>query len=211
VRETEWLDAMIDRVLSWRAAAKDRGLAELRFGSIRPVVDEAAARFLRMVRLTRFNCACDSRAHLRSAMTRARWSSAAEPAGQRLEVLGGPEADRPGGPEQGPWASSRSRTTDRIPAGEIRRIFEPFHRVKGAASGTSGAGLGLAIVHHVSRPTAARHRGLQGGRREPLFDLPARRAAGRGAVKRGEPASPQGRRETILVVEDDGRSAKVSK
>ena len=35
-----------------------------------------------------------------------------------------------------------------IPAGEVRRIFEPFYRVKGAAAKTSGAGLGLAIVHH---------------------------------------------------------------
>ena len=37
VRETEWLDAMIERVLSWRAAAKDRDLADCRCGSIRPV------------------------------------------------------------------------------------------------------------------------------------------------------------------------------
>ena len=32
VRETEWLDAMIDRVISWRAASKDRGLVDLRCG-----------------------------------------------------------------------------------------------------------------------------------------------------------------------------------
>src|SRR5512137_179824 len=49
VRETEWLDAMIDRVISWRAASKDRGLVGLQVGSIRTVVDEAVARFLRMV------------------------------------------------------------------------------------------------------------------------------------------------------------------
>ena len=52
--------------------------------------------------------------------------------------------------EQGPWAVIAVEDKGvGIPAREIRRIFEPFYRVKGAATGTSGAGLGLAIVHHV--------------------------------------------------------------
>ena len=38
-----------------------------------------------------------------------------------------------------------------IPAGEVRRIFEPFYRVKNSTARVSGAGLGLAIVHHAAK------------------------------------------------------------
>jgi two-component system, OmpR family, phosphate regulon sensor histidine kinase PhoR len=151
VRETEWLDAMIDRVLSWRAAAKDRGLTDLQCGSIRPAVEEAAARFLRMVPpdevalQQRFESAPAVR-HDPRALGQAvlnllvnAWKYSAAPKRIDLEVR-----------EQGGWAVITVEDNGiGIPTGEIRRIFEPFHRVKGAASGTSGAGLGLAIVHHV--------------------------------------------------------------
>jgi two-component system phosphate regulon sensor histidine kinase PhoR len=151
VRETEWLDAMIDRVLSWRAAAKDRGLAELQCGSIRPVVDEAAARFLRMVapdevqlRLSFENVPAvrhDPRAleqALLNLLVNA-WKYSVVPKRIGVEVRG-----------QGPWAVVTVEDNGiGIPGGEVRRIFEPFYRVKGAAATTSGAGLGLAIVHHV--------------------------------------------------------------
>ena len=151
VRETEWLEAMIDRVLSWRAAAKDRGLAELQSGSIRPVVEEATARFSRMVpsdevqvRL-RFQSAPevlhDPRALEQAVLNLLvnAWKYSAAPKRIGVEVR-----------EQGPWAVITVEDNGiGIPAREVRRIFEPFYRVKGAAAGTSGAGLGLAIVHHV--------------------------------------------------------------
>jgi two-component system phosphate regulon sensor histidine kinase PhoR len=151
VRETEWLDAMIDRVLSWRAAAKDRGLEDLRCGSIRPVVEEATARFLRMVppdevqlRLSLGSAGAvrhDPRAleqALLNLLVNA-WKYSAVPRRIGVETR-----------EQGPWVVITVEDNGvGIPAGEVRRIFEPFYRVKGAASGTSGAGLGLAIVHHV--------------------------------------------------------------
>lgn len=150
VRETEWLDAMIDRVISWRAAAKDRGLVDLRVGSIRTVVDEAAARFLRMVppdevRLNYlFESACAVRHDPRSLeqallnllVNASKYSAA--PKLISLEVR-----------DQGPWVVvSVEDNGIGIPDAEVRRIFEPFYRVRASATRTSGAGLGLAIVHH---------------------------------------------------------------
>ena len=69
-----------------------------------------------------------------------------------------------------------------IPAGEVRRIFEPFYRVNGAAAETSGAGLGLAIVHHAVKAHGGKITvDTEGGRGQPLLDLPARRAPTREA------------------------------
>lgn len=158
VRETEWLDAMIDRVISWRAASRDRGLVDLRCGSIRPAVDETVARFLRMVPPdeVRMSCSFQSartvrhdpgalqQALLNLLVNAAKYSVA--PKRIALEVR-----------DQGPWVVvSVEDHGIGIPAGEVRRIFEPFHRVKGAAVDTSGAGLGLAIVHHVVKAHGGR-------------------------------------------------------
>jgi len=150
VRETEWLDAMIDRVISWRAASKDRGLFGLQVGSIRTVVDESVARFLRMVppdevqldysfesaRSVRHDPGALEQAILNLLVNAAKYSAVPKRIGVQVR-------------EEGPWVVvSVSDKGIGIPAGEVRRIFEPFYRVKGAVAGTSGAGLGLAIVHH---------------------------------------------------------------
>jgi two-component system phosphate regulon sensor histidine kinase PhoR len=158
VRETEWLDAMIDRVLSWRAAARDRGLVDLRCGPIRPVAEEAAARFLRMVPPddVQMRYSFESRSDVRHdprALEQAllnllvnAWKYSPAPKRIGLEVR-----------EQEAWVVVTVEDNGiGIPAGEVRRIFEPFHRVKGASAGTSGAGLGLAIVHHVVKAHGGR-------------------------------------------------------
>jgi len=151
VRETEWLDAMIDRVLSWRAAAKDRGLVDLQRGSIRTVADEAVARFMRMVPPDEIEMRCtfasaaavrhDPRAleqALLNLLVNA-WKYSAAPKRIDLEVR-----------DEGQWVVvSIEDNGIGIPAGEVRLIFEPFYRVSRNTAKTSGAGLGLAIVHHV--------------------------------------------------------------
>jgi two-component system phosphate regulon sensor histidine kinase PhoR len=151
VRETEWLDAMIDRVLSWRAAARDRDSWRLEVGPLRPVVEGAVARFLRMVPPDEatVRCAVGSECLVRR-----------DPHGLEMAILNllvnaykysspprliGVEVLESGGRVE-------IRVSDNgigIPARELRRIFEPFHRVPGATAGVAGAGLGLAIVHHV--------------------------------------------------------------
>jgi len=153
VRETEWLDAMIDRVISWRAASKDRGLVDLRCGSIRTVVEETVARFMRMVPPDEVQMSCSfestsavrhdpgslEQAILNLLVNAAKYSAAPKRIGLQVR-------------DEGPWVVvSVEDAGIGIPAGEVRRIFEPFYRVKGAAAKTSGAGLGLAIVHHSAK------------------------------------------------------------
>jgi signal transduction histidine kinase len=45
VRETEWLDTIVDRVLTWRSAAKDRLVLELRVAPVAGAVQTALDRF----------------------------------------------------------------------------------------------------------------------------------------------------------------------
>jgi signal transduction histidine kinase len=151
VRETEWLDAMIDRVLSWRAAAQDRDAADFVEGPVRPVVEAAAARFLRMVpadevRLTAALAGAAVVRHDPQGLEQAllnllvnAYKYSAPPRQIGLEVR-----------EEGPWVVIAVRDNGvGIPAKEVRRIFEPFYRVTSGGLKSAGAGLGLAIVHRV--------------------------------------------------------------
>lgn len=155
VRETEWLDAMIDRVLSWRAAARDRESPHWETGALRPVLEETVARFQRMVPPdeARVTLACESVAAVRhdpGPLSQAilnllvnAYKYSAPP--RRIGLAAGDEA-----------SSVTIRVEDNgvgIPPREVKRIFEPFYRVPGR--GGTGAGLGLAIVHR----TIAAHGG----------------------------------------------------
>jgi|GEM_PF-804464 len=152
-RETEWLEAMIDRVLAWRSAAKDRDLLELRPAPLQPTVTEAVERFRRMVPDDEIDLAVDlqpvgpvvhdprfiGQAVLNLLINAYKYSSPP----RRITL----------------WLGERDQAAclavgDNgigIPAKEMDRIFEPFHRSAAAASQASGAGLGLAIVRHVMK------------------------------------------------------------
>lgn len=153
VRESEWLDAMIDRVLSWRAASRDRKGPLPETGTIRPAVDEAVARFRRMTRPDEVELAY----RFESAVAVRHDPRALEQAVLNLLVnaykySAGPKrigvAVRDAG---GRVAIEVEDNGIGIPAGEVHRIFEPFHRVTRPGARTAGAGLGLAIVHHAVR------------------------------------------------------------
>jgi len=151
VRETEWLDAMIDRVLSWRAAARDRDSYHYVSGPIRPVVEEAATRFLRMTHPdeVQLRCSFESARPVRhdpGALGQAilnllvnAYKYSRPPRRISLDVRD----------EGSSVVVSVGDNGIGIPPREVGRIFEPFYRVSAAAGRTSGAGLGLAIVHHV--------------------------------------------------------------
>lgn len=152
IRETEWLEATVDRVLTWRALAKDRAALDLRTAPVRAAVEDAVARFERMV--------VPSEVALEVTL------------GARGEVRHDPDAVsrmilnllvnayKYGG--DAPWIRVESRDADGhvevtvadrgpgIPVGEQRRIFEPFYRAESATERSSGAGLGLAIVRHLA-------------------------------------------------------------
>ncbi len=152
LRETERLESMIDRVLTWRAASKDRDNLEMKTEPLGPAVEQAARRFTRMVAPGEvdFSLQIDSSApvlHDRQAIntmvlnlltnaykyTKADKKIVVSVLDQDADVAIVVEDNGIG-----------------IPARETRRIFDPFYRVDSRLKGKStGTGLGLAIVQHL--------------------------------------------------------------
>ena len=151
MRETEWLETMIDRVLTWRAASRDRDVPRMKTDRIDATVQSAADRFLRMVTGIDldFGIRLDSRAMvthdepavhsivLNLLVNAYKYSGRTKKIDLRLfdiEDLVVLEVEDNG---------------IGFPQSEEKRIFEPFYRVDSRLSGkSSGAGLGLAIVKH---------------------------------------------------------------
>jgi len=152
IRETEWLETMIERVLTWRAATKDRELLKMEPAPLQNGVEDALTRFVRMVapREVQVDSSLKSTALVRhdpnaictpvlNLLTNAYKYTLTD---KKVVV----------------------RTNDRnglavievedngigIPQQEQRRIFDPFYRVdQKLRSKASGTGLGLAIVRHL--------------------------------------------------------------
>ncbi|MBN2343827.1 MAG: HAMP domain-containing histidine kinase [Deltaproteobacteria bacterium] len=151
LRETEWLEAMIDRVLTWRAASKDMDSPNMHSGCIATTVQAAVDRFLRMIRGrdVDFQCKIDTEAMvtfdeqgmhsivLNLLVNAFKYTGKNKKIELRLfdfdehvvlEI------------EDNGIGFSQS---------EEKKIFDPFYRVDSRLSGkSSGAGLGLAIVRH---------------------------------------------------------------
>jgi two-component system phosphate regulon sensor histidine kinase PhoR len=158
IRETEWLEAMIDRVLTWRAAAEDRFDLDMVSEPLGSVVEEAAARFRRMLAPGEvdFEVRNESQApvlHDKNGI-----------ASLVLNLL--TNAFKYTGPDKRITLDVTDEDDTAIivvgdngvgiPAREHGRIFDPFYRVESGHGGkASGAGLGLAIVRHM----AAVHQG----------------------------------------------------
>ena len=153
VRETMWLETMIERVLTWRSAAKDRMVLERRAVGISGAVEDALERFRALVPPEEMELVVDLEGnapvlHDRNAV-----------AMLLLNLLinaykYSPEEER----------SVRVRSRDEgeevvievedrgigIPVSERRKVFQPFHRVDTRLRArSSGAGLGLAIARAV--------------------------------------------------------------
>jgi two-component system phosphate regulon sensor histidine kinase PhoR len=158
LRETEWLDVSIDRLLTWRAAAKDRDELDLEVAPLTGAVEEAVAHFRRMLAPgdAELTVSLESAAAVRhdvqgigaivlNLLVNAFKYSGAD---RRIEV---------GLRDAGPWVElCVSDNGIGIEPGEVGRIFDPFYRVDSRLGGkSSGAGLGLAIVRH----QALAHRG----------------------------------------------------
>ncbi len=148
-RETEWLGAMIDRLLTWRAAARDRDDMDPEIGSLAVLAQEVAARFARMVQPgetdfqvhieTRLPVVYDRRGMgsvLVNLLTNAHKFTGAD---KRISLSVRDRDDQ-----------VEIRIEDNgvgIPPRELQRIFEPFHRVEPRGGPRhAGTGLGLAIV-----------------------------------------------------------------
>ncbi|HPW55558.1 MAG: HAMP domain-containing histidine kinase [Thermoanaerobaculaceae bacterium] len=154
VRESERLEATIERVLNWRALARDRAVVELQPGSLRGAVTDAVERFGRMVAPGEVGLVVEIGTdapvdHDREAIARV-----------LLNLLVNAhkytyEDKQVGVTVQDDGRSVAIAVRDNgigIPRSELDRIFLPFHRVEAdGASRAAGAGLGLAIVRHLVR------------------------------------------------------------
>ncbi|HUU00107.1 MAG TPA: HAMP domain-containing sensor histidine kinase [Myxococcota bacterium] len=152
VRQTQWLDSMIDRLLTWRAAAKDRVNLQMTTQPLKETVEETVRRFSSMlapgeVNLSLEIMSCAPVAHdgqaigsvvLNLLINAYKYTRDDKKISVSVE-------DR-----DGRVALSVTDNGIGIPKQELRRIFEPFHRIDSKLGGkSSGAGLGLAIVRHL--------------------------------------------------------------
>jgi signal transduction histidine kinase len=153
VRETEWLEATIERVLTWKALAKDRTALSRRPAALGIAVSAAVERFERMVppgdvelhTAGRSDLVVDhdhdaiARVVLNLLVNAYKYS---EQGRRQISV----EVCEAGG-------LAEIRVADNgigIPADELKRVFDPFYRIENREGARPvGAGLGLAIVRHL--------------------------------------------------------------
>lgn len=160
-RQTRWLEAMIERVLSWRSSAADREELDLERGPLGPAVEQAVERFRQMLE--------PGEVELDLAL------GCPHAVDHDVEAVGSMvinllvNAHKYGGEERWIGVGLQPRdgyvelsVTDRgpgIPPDERERIFEPFYRIDDRLGArAAGTGLGLAIVATL----AEAHRGRAG-------------------------------------------------
>ncbi len=152
LRETEWLGSMIDDVLTWRAAAKDRFELNPVVAPVAAVTEDAAARFRRMLAPdeVEFTVQVDTVLPVRhdkrglAILIQNLLVNAYKYTGREKKI-------RLEATDQGDQVQLViSDNGVGIPDTEIGRIFDPFYRLEaGRGHGAGGAGLGLAIVRHM--------------------------------------------------------------
>ena len=150
LRETEWLDVMIDRVLAWRASSKD--LMELNMQSLptSTAVAEAVDRFRTMVQSDEITLSTN----IETALCVLHDPDALNAVILNLLT----NAYKYTGDDKKITVSVHDRGSDVIievedngfgmTSTEAKRIFEPFHRA-GKKGSKAGVGLGLAIARHL--------------------------------------------------------------
>jgi two-component system phosphate regulon sensor histidine kinase PhoR len=158
IRESEWLETMIERVLTWRSAAKDRLVLELRVGPISNAVQAALDRFALLVAPGEVELSVEvsttaAVAHDPNGIVTVLLNlliNAYKYTGRdkRIVVRAFDDADA--------VVLEVEDNGIGIPIGNRERVFEAFFRSDDRLSGASaGTGLGLAI----SKTMVTAHRG----------------------------------------------------
>jgi two-component system phosphate regulon sensor histidine kinase PhoR len=152
LQQTEWLDAMIDRVLTWRMAARDRDIIDMQTGSVGPAVEEAVLRFSRMTPPAETGLTVEIKTalpvrHDRRAIGEIVLNlliNAYKYTGQDKQIR------LSAGDEKESVAITVRDNGIGMPQSALKKIFDPFYRVDtGLRSKAPGTGLGLAIVRHI--------------------------------------------------------------
>lgn len=154
VRESQWLEAMIDRLLTWRSTEKDRAALGQELDTVQAAVEEAAERFTRMVQPkdTHFATQLQTEAlvlHepkmlitavLNLLINAYKYSPAPRHILLRVED------------EKNTVCISVHDKGPGVPRGLRKKIFEPFFQAeKDGQRHKGGMGLGLAIVRHLAK------------------------------------------------------------
>jgi two-component system phosphate regulon sensor histidine kinase PhoR len=155
LRETQWLDLMIDRVLTWRASARDRMPLDMVVRPLAGALTSAAERFKGMVRAdeVEFSVSIDTRLPARhdaaamDAVVLNLLTNAYKYTGRDKRIA---LRARDGAGEI--TIDVQDNGIGLTPA-EQKRVFQPFYRSRQADA--SGTGLGLAIAQYV----VSRHAG----------------------------------------------------
>jgi len=153
MRETEWLEVMIDRVVTWRASSRDMLKLEMVVQPVGRAVDEAVARFRRLVEMDESSFSYVSGSHLPVCHDARALNCAV------LNLL--TNACKYTGDEKRIRLTVRDVGNDGVMISvgdngiglsrrDAVRIFQPFYRVD-ARDGrqTSGVGLGLPVSRHL--------------------------------------------------------------
>jgi two-component system phosphate regulon sensor histidine kinase PhoR len=152
IRETEWLETMIERVLTWRSLAKDRDELELVVEPVGNIVEETALRFAKMILPEQmdFSMKIDTKAPVLhdkrglSSIVINLLTNASKYTGEEKKISISVQD------EESHVVIGVQDNGIGIPEKELKRIFDPFYRVDShLKSKASGAGLGLAIVNHL--------------------------------------------------------------
>jgi signal transduction histidine kinase len=152
LRETEWLDAMIDRVMMWRASSKDMMPLTMDPQPVSQAVNDAVERFRAMVapdalelsssietrRFVRHDARALSSVVLNLLINAYKYTRTEK----QIRVAVRDVNDH--------VAIEVSDNGIGMTDADMKRIFEPFYRARGEDGGKrSGVGLGLAIVRHL--------------------------------------------------------------
>jgi len=152
LRETEWLDVMIDRVLTWRASSRDMMPLEMDTGPVANAVTDAVERFRSMVLPDELDLSSsiDSRLLVRhdanavNAVVLNLLTNAYKYTGKEKRIRVGVRD------EDGNVMIDVLDNGIGLTPREAKHVFRPFYRAEGPEGGTaSGAGLGLAIAHYL--------------------------------------------------------------
>jgi two-component system phosphate regulon sensor histidine kinase PhoR len=152
LRETEWLDAMIDRVLMWRASSKDMMPLTMDPQPVSQAVGDAVERFRAMVAPDglEFSSSIETRRFVRHD-ARALSSVVLNLLINAYKYTRSEKQIRVAVRDMNDHVAIEvSDNGIGMTDADMKRIFEPFYRARGQDGGEkSGVGLGLAIARHL--------------------------------------------------------------
>lgn len=151
LRETAWLEGLIEQVLTWRASSRDQLPIDLRRLPVTAALEDAVIRFQGMVDPSEvaFTCSLDTTHPVQhdprdlQMVVLNLLTNAYKYTGERKEIALRAR-------DEGDTVVIEVEDNGiGLTQGEIKRVFQPFYRAVRPGSATAGTGLGLAIARYL--------------------------------------------------------------